>query len=142
MQETAYEMRISDWSSDVCSSDLDAGRRAALDFVTISAARPGCYAWSNSTTPRSFLKPSESPDLGGEVVDALAAPARRSCGRLGLPVARRRACRRTRAPRGAHVPPPALRDQHQPSAPEGGTDRLTPLASGTGPRSGPQERDR
>src|SRR3546814_3259419 len=24
-QETAYEMRISDWSSDVCSSDLDAG---------------------------------------------------------------------------------------------------------------------
>src|SRR3546814_8757935 len=23
MQKTAYEMRISDWSSDVCSSDLD-----------------------------------------------------------------------------------------------------------------------
>src|SRR3546814_4886627 len=23
MQQTAYEMRISDWSSDVCSSDLD-----------------------------------------------------------------------------------------------------------------------
>src|SRR3546814_3363741 len=30
-QKTAYEMRISDWSSDVCSSDLDdrcRGRRA------------------------------------------------------------------------------------------------------------------
>src|SRR3546814_3586564 len=26
-QKTAYEMRISDWSSDVCSSDLGAGRR-------------------------------------------------------------------------------------------------------------------
>src|SRR3546814_8045460 len=26
-QKTAYEMRISDWSSDVCSSDLDAGDR-------------------------------------------------------------------------------------------------------------------
>src|SRR3546814_1311830 len=25
-QKTAYEMRISDWSSDVCSSDLIAGR--------------------------------------------------------------------------------------------------------------------
>src|SRR3546814_3478699 len=25
-QKTAYEMRISDWSSDVCSSDLDAAR--------------------------------------------------------------------------------------------------------------------
>src|SRR3546814_938433 len=73
----------------------DAGRRAALAFGTISAARPGCYAWSNRTTPRSSLKPSESRDLGGEVVDALAAPARRSCGRLGLPVERRRACRRT-----------------------------------------------
>src|SRR3546814_14665675 len=27
-QKTAYEMRISDWSSDVCSSDLDAGAGA------------------------------------------------------------------------------------------------------------------
>src|SRR3546814_18041436 len=26
MQKPAYEMRISDWSSDVCSSDLRAGR--------------------------------------------------------------------------------------------------------------------
>src|SRR3546814_8395234 len=25
-QKTAYEMRISDWSSDVCSSDLDSGK--------------------------------------------------------------------------------------------------------------------
>src|SRR3546814_2510632 len=30
-QKTAYEMRISDWSSDVCSSDLDArGGRGAV----------------------------------------------------------------------------------------------------------------
>src|SRR3546814_19075409 len=28
-QKTAYEMRISDWSSDVCSSDLRIGREAA-----------------------------------------------------------------------------------------------------------------
>src|SRR3546814_5747907 len=26
-QKTAYEMRISDWSSDVCSSDLHTGQR-------------------------------------------------------------------------------------------------------------------
>src|SRR3546814_6073193 len=26
-QKTAYEMRISDWSSDVCSSDLMVGKR-------------------------------------------------------------------------------------------------------------------
>src|SRR3546814_8356336 len=28
-QKTAYEVRISDWSSDVCSSDLDAGGEVA-----------------------------------------------------------------------------------------------------------------
>src|SRR3546814_16225814 len=30
MQKTAYRRRISDWSSDVCSSDLSVGRRRAL----------------------------------------------------------------------------------------------------------------
>src|SRR3546814_15381585 len=31
-QRTAYEMRISDWSSDVCSSDLgESGERVAID---------------------------------------------------------------------------------------------------------------
>src|SRR3546814_4285993 len=29
-QKTAYEMRISDWSSDVCSSDLDGSARDDL----------------------------------------------------------------------------------------------------------------
>src|SRR3546814_9818910 len=29
-QKTAYEMRISDWSSDVCSSDLPCGRRGQV----------------------------------------------------------------------------------------------------------------
>src|SRR3546814_19890466 len=45
-QKTAYEMRISDWSSDVCSSDLqqlfgndESLQRAAL--VTAILARPG-----------------------------------------------------------------------------------------------------
>src|SRR3546814_6243147 len=36
-QKTAYEMRISDWSSDVCSSDLDLGcsdrRQEAVDLL-------------------------------------------------------------------------------------------------------------
>src|SRR3546814_4209078 len=31
-QKTAYEMRISDWSSDVCSSDLGDPRRLARPF--------------------------------------------------------------------------------------------------------------
>src|SRR3546814_764676 len=35
-QKTAYEMRISDWSSDVCSSDLDdrdIGKNPALQYI-------------------------------------------------------------------------------------------------------------
>src|SRR3546814_3427636 len=44
-QKTAYEMRISDWSSDVCSSDLPAGGRLAgargrMGFGAGAAARP------------------------------------------------------------------------------------------------------
>src|SRR3546814_7204241 len=43
-QKTAYEMRISDWSSDVCSSDLCCARAAA------SATR-SCWRPSASTPP-------------------------------------------------------------------------------------------
>src|SRR3546814_14926469 len=32
-QKTAYEMRISDWSSDVCSSDLIEGLEVTLDYT-------------------------------------------------------------------------------------------------------------
>src|SRR3546814_1976448 len=37
-QKTAYEMRISDWSSDVCSSDLPYGR----DWSMTADPRPLC----------------------------------------------------------------------------------------------------
>src|SRR3546814_3859457 len=40
-QKTAYEMRISDWSSDVCSSDLDWNRSMLLDVrVEVRDDRP------------------------------------------------------------------------------------------------------
>src|SRR3546814_10781467 len=39
-QKTAYEMRISDWSSDVCSSDLCRVRCHALLLVLARANRP------------------------------------------------------------------------------------------------------
>src|SRR3546814_10065840 len=37
-QKTAYEMRISDWSSDVCSSDLNTGFADAEPFNAALAA--------------------------------------------------------------------------------------------------------
>src|SRR3546814_1423614 len=41
-QKTAYEMRISDWSSDVCSSDLSYAILAGLDRVD-SIQHPRAY---------------------------------------------------------------------------------------------------
>src|SRR3546814_19839874 len=40
-QKTAYEMRISDWSSDVCSSDLHLRRRKVLRNVVDHPADTG-----------------------------------------------------------------------------------------------------
>src|SRR3546814_2337685 len=42
-QKTAYEMRISDWSSDVCSSDLAApAQAAAVQKTTFSIENMTC----------------------------------------------------------------------------------------------------
>src|SRR3546814_3464341 len=54
-QKTAYEMRISDWSSDVCSSDL--------------LRRPASLAWSQTHQPtiistRTLLISSSSNEIG------------------------------------------------------------------------------
>src|SRR3546814_5712662 len=45
-QKTAYEMRISDWSSDVCSSDLAGGNHMAYGFQrrTFKSARNAVIA--------------------------------------------------------------------------------------------------
>src|SRR3546814_9549967 len=56
-QKTAYEMRISDWSSDVCSSDLErmgfwAGRKAA--FPAVGRIAPDFYCM-DGTIPRRRL---------------------------------------------------------------------------------------
>src|SRR3546814_7848271 len=52
-QKTAYEMRISDWSSDVCSSDLS-GRILAVDMTY--AARCGWSAdLSGPVTDRTLF---------------------------------------------------------------------------------------
>src|SRR3546814_4325570 len=46
-QKTAYEMRISDWSSDVCSSDLrEAKREAVLQTAARAFAENGYHRTS------------------------------------------------------------------------------------------------
>src|SRR3546814_3933613 len=75
-QKTAYEMRISDWSSDVCSSDLDRSRLAipALRHVVLN---PG------------GLQRVEIAIGPGQALDGGDRPAR---GQLGRASCRERVC--------------------------------------------------
>src|SRR3546814_2526520 len=48
-QKTAYEMRISDWSSDVCSSDLKGENESAPDFRLQAAGHDIGAAWKKTS---------------------------------------------------------------------------------------------
>src|SRR3546814_8060663 len=52
-QKTAYEMRISDWSSDVCSSDLLA--RTSMCYLSASPFHP-TTSWCCRFKPRPLLR--------------------------------------------------------------------------------------
>src|SRR3546814_17092260 len=70
-QKTAYEMRISDWSSDVCSSDVLEERHYLEDPIHAACARtPSGLAWDRigdvlELTPRqrSILERARDHDL-------------------------------------------------------------------------------
>src|SRR3546814_16741049 len=72
-QKTAYEMRISDWSSDVCSSDLetepdattaDALAEATTSITrTVSASAIICFTVSGSTARRVARERPSAPVL-------------------------------------------------------------------------------
>src|SRR3546814_4651943 len=53
-QKTAYEMRISDWSSDVCSSDLefDTGLTVLWSAVALIALLGAALAWGTDRLVR------------------------------------------------------------------------------------------
>src|SRR3546814_7048208 len=65
-QKTAYEMRISDWSSDVCSSDLG--------LTSVNSCSFFVPRFSNRTTEPTFARPafaswrSEERRVGKECV--------------------------------------------------------------------------
>src|SRR3546814_3804301 len=55
-QKTAYEMRISDWSSDVCSSDLSgADLKNVLDTLKRTPARMVIYAAYQDPRPVNWM---------------------------------------------------------------------------------------
>src|SRR3546814_5383138 len=80
-KKTAYEMRISDWSSDVCSSDLRIDLPAPVSPV--SAERPGRNSRSSrsiSTTSRMArltsmaVRPASAPGAATRVLEHVAQP--------------------------------------------------------------------
>src|SRR3546814_9975744 len=52
-QKTAYEMRISDWSSDVCSSDLAARLRSWCSSICDLYRRGSRYSLPRPPTPQA-----------------------------------------------------------------------------------------
>src|SRR3546814_21130295 len=68
-QKTAYEMRISDWSSDVCSSDLP-----AIMSRQQSADEPGPPVPAMSP-PAAAPAPSAKPDSGNAFLGNLSSYA-------------------------------------------------------------------
>src|SRR3546814_1976087 len=74
-QKTAYEMRISDWSSDVCSSDLEGHRaQAVADHMDALVAcdlanRPDCL---RMIVERAVV---HRPAMRAEIVDVPVAHA-------------------------------------------------------------------
>src|SRR3546814_949015 len=83
-QKTAYEMRISDWSSDVCSSDLE------LEVVLALALVRGIAARAAGPALRRFLDPVARFELpvAAENAGPLAARAGMSQTRLADPLGR------------------------------------------------------
>src|SRR3546814_7950924 len=73
-QKTAYEMRISDWSSDVCSSDLRVGwdhRRLmeeTADLVQAAMALSGRRTSVREISYRDLYRRSEERRVGKECV--------------------------------------------------------------------------
>src|SRR3546814_16438299 len=50
-QKTAYEMRISDWSSDVCSSDLLPAEMTTVEPRAFAPAIASASAWLQAPEP-------------------------------------------------------------------------------------------
>src|SRR3546814_9238983 len=69
-QKTAYEMRISDWSSDVCSSDLTPvfSLRGVGFFETSIGARPTVSVYTDEVPlPFSVMAQGAAFDLEREI---------------------------------------------------------------------------
>src|SRR3546814_3660573 len=74
-QKTAYEMRISDGSSDACSSDLLTGGLAAITALASHPSAPGLVAVGHTSFTRPDTITAWRPDGSSTPPTALPGPA-------------------------------------------------------------------
>src|SRR3546814_7577287 len=85
-QKTAYEMRISDWSSDVCSSDLERAHPAERAGARAGALQPR----PGAVRLRGLARPPGAAAQGRELHAAPAEAVRRV--EIGRASCRERVC--------------------------------------------------
>src|SRR3546814_1613146 len=97
-QKTAYEMRVSDWSSDVCSSDLPERRAACRALSRTSGRTPFTFHGTPNfmrspafrTDGDAFRTPEFRPAL--EKGNARSCPGERLFNQIGRASCRERVC--------------------------------------------------
>src|SRR3546814_4729555 len=67
-QKTAYEMRISDWSSDVCSSDLGGHYERAEKLLVEASTDSDVATGARLAAARAAIARSEERRVGKECV--------------------------------------------------------------------------
>src|SRR3546814_9470872 len=88
-QKTAYEMRISDWSSDVCSSDL----AIVVGWATDHAIRAApMAAHIRHDLPQRVDRVERGGAAGGEIAEHHADQCRDREGEIGRASCREREC--------------------------------------------------
>src|SRR3546814_5308363 len=85
-RKTAYEMRISDWSSDVCSSDLRFARQPGADrrrqpprlllAMREASGNIGAEARGIGVGKKRLLRDLDEPRAGAVIIDRLDDPER------------------------------------------------------------------
>src|SRR3546814_1983551 len=89
-QKTAYEVRISDWSSDVCSSDLTLGGTFDMPHAqTHTAVLPHAIAYNAPSVPEAMERASRALGGGDPATKlyelAVGLGAEMSLAKLGMP---------------------------------------------------------
>src|SRR3546814_5648559 len=84
-QKTAYEMRISDWSSDVCSSDLVAGARGGERSAEEAAGRGDAgQCGAEGSGVKKMVTPGAKREAVAHAREHHGLSERRACSLVGV----------------------------------------------------------